>query len=162
MAYSTADLVRKSLGDITEAELATIDIEEVIEETDSFINSYIAMKYAMPLVLPVPKMIQRLSRDIAACHLYEDVIASGISVEDAGKIKNRCDRAKETLINIRDGKQHLVNDDGTIVDPNLTSSSIAWNSNNGYSHPSFFDIDDDTDWAFNQDQLDAIGEERDA
>jgi len=161
MAYSTVTLVRKSLGDITEAELATSDIEEAIEEADSLIDSYISVKYALPLPVPAPKMIRRISRNLSACHCYNDVIASGISLDDDPKIKNRCERSMETLENLRDGKQHLIDDNGDLLPANDTSASIPWSSTNTYEHPQFFDVDDDTNWKFPPTMIDDIEDSRD-
>lgn len=162
MAYSTIDLIRKSLGYITVDELPDEDITEAIEETDSIIDSYIASRYALPLPVPEPKLIQRISRNITACNLCEDMIASGVSIQGEGRIKNRCERAKETLENLRTGKQQLIDDiTKEILPENENSASIPWSSNNELTHPQFFDIDEDTDWAFQRTQLREVDDNRD-
>jgi phage gp36-like protein len=159
MGYCTEDQVRKSLGNLPVSAILSADVLEIIDEATSRIDSFISIKYSLPLATPVPKMIQRLCRDIAACHIYEDIIAQGVAVADSPKIKTRCEKAEKTLEDIRDGKQRIIKDDGTMADESDDAASNPWSSTSTFS--SFFDIDEPVEWKWSELEIDAVKDKRD-
>lgn len=86
MAYSTVAQIRRESPFKNSQNVKTDYIEQVIEDVDSIINSYVSKIYVLPFAT-APAMIRSLSKDMAVCQLYRDQnpnveIAAGVSVED--------------------------------------------------------------------------------
>ena len=160
MGYCTVDEVRNSIGNLDETEVSTTDIEDIIEEASSFMDSYIAVQYLLPLTTPYPPILERICRNLSACWLYDDIIASGLVIEERYKTKTRCEKAVDMLKDIRDGKIVLIYPDGTEVSQEDNRNSKPWTNTSDYSHPQFFDKDDEMNWAFNTNELKDISSER--
>ena len=116
MSYSTRAEVRAMLKDDTlntifgdafhedaseREELAEPVIDEAIADADGEIDGYLAKRYQVPLS-PVPKVINKYSKDIAIYNLFSRL---GISEDSEQKIYlTRHDAAIKFLTLVADGK----------------------------------------------------------
>jgi len=161
MGYCTVAQVRSSLGGVVEAELSTAHIEEAINEASSLMDSYLYVRYLLPILEPYPYMLTRICRRLCACWLNEDAVAGGTVYIDEEKAQTLCDNALLMLESYRDGKIVLVYPDNVGVSPNPDGLKTAWSNSTDYNHPQFFDKDSELNWKYSDDELDDIAGERD-
>ncbi len=159
MGYCTVDEVRASLGNIGTLEIPDPAIEDIIEESSSEIDAYIGIKYSLPLS-STPPMLERICRDLSACYLFDDYIASGMAVESVEIAHRRCQRAKKKLQDLRDGKMRLILDDGSVAPENDDSASKPWSPTKDYQNPHFFDYDNTLDYSRDREMLEDIWDKR--
>lgn len=86
MPYSTAAQIRRESPFKNTQNVKTDYIEQVIDDVDGIINSYVSKIYVLPFI-STPALVRSLSKDMAVCQLYRDQnpnveIASGVSVEE--------------------------------------------------------------------------------
>lgn len=101
MSYSTKTEVREMLKDdalnaivgdtfvedpAQREELVTPIIEAAIEDADGEIDGYLAKRYTVP-ISPVPKVINKFSKDIAVYNLF-----SRVGIDESGEEKNYLNR----------------------------------------------------------------------
>ena len=87
MAYSTVAQIREESPFKNAVNIPDTYIEEVIDDMDSLIDTYIGKVYVLPLTSPAPFVIRALSKDLTVCSLFRDQnpdieIATGVTVED--------------------------------------------------------------------------------
>lgn len=101
MSYSTKAEVREMLKDdalnaiigdtfvedpAQREELVTPIIEAAIEDADGEIDGYLAKRYAVPIA-PIPKVINKFSKDIAVYNLF-----SRVGIDEGSEEKNYLNR----------------------------------------------------------------------
>lgn len=105
--YCSLDDIRKNIPDISLIELTddngtgqinTGIAEEAIEYADSTIDGYLRGRYTLPLN-PVPKIIQKISIDIAIYHIY----SRRFELEMPEGMQKRYENAIKLLENIQKG-----------------------------------------------------------
>lgn len=124
MAYSTqADILKRissaELSQLTSEVEDVIDsavVDEMIATADAEINSYVAVRYAVPVASP-PAFIKACSVSIALYRLFERRAARLGGINDA--IKAGYDNAINTLKAVAAGKMSLG------VDPPPAASTTA-------------------------------------
>lgn len=137
MAYCTKDEVREMIKDdalnaligdtyiddpIEREELVTPIIEEAIADADGEIDGYLAKRYPAPLD-PVPKVINKFSKDIAVYNLF-----SRLGIDEGSEQKNYLNRynaAVKFLTLVADGKVSL----GTVDTTKAANTGFAVHSN---------------------------------
>lgn len=87
MAYSTVAEIRRESPFKKAANITDAYITQVIDDSDSLINTYLAQVYTLPLPSPAPAMIRGLSKDLTVAALYRDQnpnieIETGVTVQD--------------------------------------------------------------------------------
>ena len=133
MSYSTRTEVREMIKDdalnaiIGDAfieepaqreELVAPLIDEAIADADGEIDGYLAKRYAVPLA-PVPKVINKFSKDIAVYHLF-----SRIGIDEGTGEKtylNRYNAAVKFLTLVAEGKVSI----GADIDGDPASAAAA-------------------------------------
>jgi phage gp36-like protein len=154
MAYTTVDRVKNRLGNIIH--LADLDdvIEENIENADGLIDSFLSTRYVVPISGTVPAMIRMISEHLAAYFTAIDYIPVDSIHQTLEALTQRYDQAMGLLDRVAKGKMPVP---GIATHPDkarLTYTSTDENT------PRFFDIDDETEWGFSEDNLDEIKDER--
>ena len=97
-----------------DAALARID--EAITDTDALVDGYLALRFALPLVLPIPKMLTVWSRAIVRYRLAKDLRDD----ERSNPIVRDYRDALKLLGEVRDGKLSIG-----ITDPASAATSSA-------------------------------------
>ena len=94
-------------------------IDAAVEDAEGEIDGYIAKRYSVPLV-PVPKVINKFTKDIALYNLY-----SRIGIDENGEEKNYLNRynsAIKFLVLVTEGKVSL----GVPIDDPQTAASTGF------------------------------------
>lgn len=130
MAYSTTDEVREMIKDNAlntligdeyiedtaerEAKIAPI-IAEAISDADGEIDGYISKRYSVPLS-PVPKVINKFSKDIAVYNLFSRI---GINEQSEEKnYLNRYNAAVKFLTLVANGTVNIGTPDDNVRSAN--------------------------------------------
>lgn len=150
--YCTVAECRISLGNISDTVILDAVIQDAIEEASSLVDGYVGSRYKVPLTT-VPKMIRRITRDISVYHVFNDHVASGASVQDDEKVENRYNKALALLKEVKKGDLQLPGID-TVAD----SNNPLWSSTQNYQPT--FDMDHETKWGVDGNQLDDIEDSR--
>ena len=134
MAYSTKAEVREMLKDdalnsiigdtyvedpAEREELVTPIIEAAIEDADGEIDGYLGKRYRVPLS-PVPKVINKFSKDIAIYNLY-----SRVGIDEGTEEKNYLNRynaAIKFLTLVAEGKVSI----GTEADDPASAAAVGF------------------------------------
>lgn len=134
MSYSTKTEVREMLKDdalnaiigdtfvedpAQREELVTPIIEAAIEDADGEIDGYLAKRYAVPIA-PVPKVINKFSKDIAVYNLF-----SRVGIDEGSEEKNYLNRynaAIRFLTLVAEGKVSI----GAQVDDPKTAAATGF------------------------------------
>lgn len=98
------------------ADAALARINDVITDTDAFVDGYLALRFTLPLVLPAPKILTVWSRAIVRYHLAKDLRDD----ERSNPIVRGYRDALKLLGEVRDGKLSIG-----ITDPASAASSSA-------------------------------------
>lgn len=114
LTVSGGDRSAFTADEIAAADLGLARIEEALSDAVGVVDSYLSTKYTLPLS-PVPRLIRRLTCDIARYFLWGDS-ASIDGVED-----REYKAALKTLASIRDGEQQL----GVQPEPTAPASGVA-------------------------------------
>ncbi|WP_427340611.1 gp436 family protein [Caloranaerobacter sp. DY30410] len=138
MSYCTVEEVRKVLRDEainkivadeyiedeTQREAMLIPIiEEAIKDADGEIDGYLNKRYSTPLPSPVPRIISKLSKDIAVYNIFSRI---GIDEEDREKtVLTRYRNAIKFLENVARG----IIDIGTQKIETRAKNSFVVNAN---------------------------------
>lgn len=124
-------------GQVTSADV----MSSFIVPADSFIDAYLAARYAVP-VTPTPPLLTRLSADLSVFNILAE--KSGNIPEWMDKRYERC---LKTLEELRDG--NMVLSSASIVESG--GDNFAWSSGMGY-HGIFSPVINDLDQAPDSDR----------
>lgn len=130
-------------------------ISSHITRADSLIDGKCARRYVVPFAATstsTPPLIQTLSQDLAAYYTYRSKF-TGDNANRFGYLDDLMQIALETLNQIQEGKMDVVSTSGTVVSE-VSGSSKIYSSTESYTPA--FDVDDELNWKFDQDRLDAI------
>jgi len=95
--------LKQITDDINGTTIIQSNIDKAIADADEIINSYIGNRYQLPLTSPFPKLVVKLSTDIAIYNLYRR--RSGITPPEL--VIKAYDEAMRMLRDIQTGKAIL-------------------------------------------------------
>lgn len=130
-------------------------ISSHITRADSMIDGKCARRYDVPFAetsTSTPPLIQTLSQDLAAYYTYRSKF-TGDNANKFEYLDTLMQIALETLNQIQEGKMDVVGTGGAVVSE-VSSSSKIYSSTESYTPA--FDVDDEFDWKFDTDRIDAI------
>jgi hypothetical protein len=135
-------------------------IEDHIARADNVINGKIAKRYdvsGFDTTGSVPPMLITISEDISSFYTYRSLYSS--DNQNYNEWMDKFDEAMELLNEIRDGDIDIVNSTGSIIEErtSATQDKIISSTEN---YQTFFDIDEPTDWKFDDDRKDEVADER--
>lgn len=121
--YTTIDAVRQVLspdGDPsatlgTAASLSDEEIQEAIDEGAAEIDARLGARYTVPFEAPIPSILEKLNRDIAA-YLATLVYRRGDPIDSNDPVQLRYNRAQGLLTAIQNGKAELSVDTGALAE----------------------------------------------
>ena len=128
-----------------------------ITRADALINSKIAKRYAVPIV-PTPPLLANLSEDITAYYTYRSFYSQD-NLNKFDYFDELRSIALETLEGIRKGDIDLVDTSGSLI-PEPSTTSLSMVDGTHYGVQPFFDVDDESQWKFDQNELDSIRDKR--
>ena len=99
----TAQVVASLTDDSGGSSLDSAKLVDVISDADSLINSYLRSRYSVPFVTDVPKLVVRLSADLAIYFLFQ----RKYDTDMPETIRFRYTDAVKTLESIQSGRMHL-------------------------------------------------------
>jgi phage gp36-like protein len=129
-----------------------------ITRADALIDSKIARRYSVP-ISPTPPLIGSLSEDITAYYSYRSFYTQDNSNRNEYFEELRAN-ALSTLDEIRDGKLDLVNTSGSLISERSTEATSGVLDSTNKDYQPFFDVDDELNWKFDADLIDAVGDKR--
>ena len=97
------ETLKQITDDVNGTTIIQVKIDKAISDADEVINSYIGNRYQLPLSSPYPKLVIKLSTDIAIYNLYRR--RSGIATPEI--IIKAYDEAMKMLRDIQTGKAIL-------------------------------------------------------
>lgn len=149
MAYATIDdifsrfkPIRTMIG-AGSFEVASADVTSIfIEDSDSFVDAYLAKRYVTPIT-PVPSMITQISSDLT---IFNMMTEKQVQVPDS--FQARYDRSIKTLEMLRDGDMVLPD----AVSIATAGDNEAWSPNQDF-HSTFSPVLDELDQAADSDWI---------
>lgn len=165
MAYCSATAIYTALPLLPDTSTASgysecasiIDLH--IRRADGLINGKCARRYSLPFTsTAVPPFIRTIAEDITCYYVYRSLFTQDAQnkSEYLEELKND---AMANLDAIMNGDVDLVDTNGSAV-PVLTDELEDHISSNTQDAQPFFDIDDSTDWKFNDDLEDTVSNAR--
>ena len=134
----------------------SVVITKHIARCDGIIDGKCARRYALPFD-PVPPLIRSIAEDMVTVK----TLISFYSQDNQNRTEwiDEFDEAMALLNEIKDGELDLVDTSGSAVSTrDSQASDIIQSSNMNYAP--FFNVDDPTEWHFDQDLLDDVESER--
>jgi len=128
-----------------------------IRRADGLIDGKCARRYSVPLD-PVPPFVRTIAEDIV-CYFTMRSFYSQDAQNKSEYLEEFKDRALENLDAIMNGDIDLVDTSGSAI-PVQTEEIVDMVSSNTQDYQPFFDVDDATEWKFNDDLLDGISDAR--
>ena len=132
-------------------------VDRHIARADALINSKISKRYSTPIT-PTPPLLASLSEDITTYYSYRSFYSQDNynKYDNFDELKNM---ALDTLEQLRQGEIDLVDSSGGVI-PEREGGEVSILDSNTKDSPSFFDIDDSTEWKFNDDLMDTVEDGR--
>ena len=129
-----------------------------IRRADGLINGKCARRYSVPFTT-VPPYIRTLAEDIVSYYVMRSFYSQDAQ-NRSEYLEEFKDKALEDLDAIMNGDIDLVDTSGSAIPVQTTEVEDRISSTTEDYQP-FFDIDDSTDWAFDEDRLDEVEDARD-
>lgn len=152
--YTTVARVQNRLGNISAITGISTIITENIGNADGLIDSFLSSRYTMPITGTVPAVIRLISEHLAAYYTCMDYIPTDNIQQTLEVIQLRYDNAMVLLDRIAKGKLNVLG-----LDAINETARLAWSSTDDTRK--FFNIDHETEWGFEEDDLDEVEDERD-
>lgn len=130
-----------------------------ITRADNVINGKISGRYDVKnFATSVPPLLQTISEDIASYFSFRSFFSNDNQnfSEWTDKFKDAIDLLNE----IRDGEIDLVDSSGNVISELEATSSNGMVDSNTMDTQSFFDIDEPTEWKFDDDALSSVEDKR--
>ena len=129
-----------------------------ITRADSIIDGKISKRYSTPLT-PTPPLLGSIAEDITSYFSYRSFYT-----QDNQNRNDYFDEMRKTALDlldeIRDGKIDLVDSTGGVIGEKTTDpqTGVLGSTTEGYQ--SYFDVDSEFDWKFDDDMVDEAKEGR--
>ena len=158
MAYSSSTSILLILPGLANTTTVTGVISRHIARADALIDSKICKRYATP-ISPTPPLLGSISEDICCYYTYRSFYTSDNS-NRTEYFAELCQKAYETLDEIRDGKIDLVNTAGSIISEVSAEATSGILDSTTKDYQPFFDVDDELSWKFDDELLDDVADKR--
>jgi phage gp36-like protein len=155
MAY--ADVTKVDLllnGEVKKRHLAGL-VDVCMAKADSLIDSHIANRFTVPLLPPIPAIIQNIAQDLTLYYLLRTGYFDGVAGNDKATTDKLWDDAMELLKKIADGDISVPD-----VDPGAVTGDAALITSNNENYTPIFDVGDEKEWVADPDLLDDIKSEK--
>ena len=130
-----------------------------ITRADNIINGKIAGRYDVKnFATSVPPMLQTISEDLATYFSFRSLFSA--DNQNRNEWTDKFQEAMTLLDEIRDSKIDLVDSTGNVISEREATTTDGLVDSNTISMQSFFDVDEPTDWKFDDDMLDTVGGNR--
>jgi phage gp36-like protein len=136
--------------------VATIELH--IRRTDGLVNGKCARRYAVPFTT-TPPFIRTIAEDITSYYTYRSFFTQD-NQNRSEYLEELKEEALKNLDEIMSGDIDLVDTAGSSI-PERETQAVDQISSNTEDYQSFFDIDDPTDWDFDEDRKTAVSDDRD-
>ena len=158
MAYASSTSILLVLPGLANTTSVTGVIDRHIVRADALINAKISKRYSTP-ISPTPPLLASLSEDITCYYTYRSFYTSDNS-NRTEYFAELCEKAFETIDEIRDGKIDLVNTAGSLIGEVSSESTSGILDSTNKDYQPFFDVDDELSWEFDADLLDDVAGNR--
>lgn len=152
MAY--ADVTKVDLllnGEVKKRHLAGL-VDVCMAKADSLIDAYVVSRYTVPLVPPIPALIQNIAQDLTLYYLLRTGYFDGVAGNDKATTDKLWEDAMDLLKQIAKGSISIpgVSASG---DANIISSTTE-------DYVPIFDVGSEIDWVPDPDLLEDIKNEK--
>jgi len=133
-------------------------VERHITRADAVINSKIAKRYSVPIT-PTPPFLAQLSEDITTYFTYRSFYRQD-NHNKLDYFEELKEDAFSDLEKIREGELDLIDTSGSLIPEATSSLTTSMVDSTDIDHQPFFDVDDVSDWKFDNDLIDDIKDKR--
>lgn len=125
-----------------------------ISRADALIDSKITRRYETP-ISPTPPLLGALSEDLTSAYSYRSFYTQD-NHNKGDYYDQLIAEAMKTLDDIRDGKMDLTDANGDPIGERTQEATSGILDSTTKDYQPFFDVDDELNWKFDSDLLDAV------
>lgn len=143
----------------TSDSVGTAIFERAIENTEGYVNSVISRRYDVTAftTTSIPPLLRKITEDLS---IYEVLKKTGYRANERNEFLDDFKDSKNILEQIAKGEVELTYTDGSTVAINSNEVSKLKSSTEDYNATT--NLDDETNWEVDGDQLEDIEDERDS
>lgn len=137
--------------------ITTVTIEQHIRRADGLINGKCARRYSVPFTT-TPPFIRTIAEDITCYYTYRSFFTQD-NQNYSEYLEELKEEALKSLDEIMNGDLDLVDTEGSSI-PERETQAVEQISSSTEDYQSFFDIDEPTNWDFDEDRKTEVSDDR--